>query len=157
MTRMSDFTGELNGHKKRVALVVSRFNEAVTGALRKGAIDELVRLGVAPESIDTFWVPGAFDLPPVLRRVAARNEFDAIVCLGAVIRGATPHFEYVSAEAAKGVSAVAQTANCPVLFGVLTCDTEAQAWERAGGKSGNKGADVARAAIELSGLYGKIS
>lgn len=153
---MTEFSGRLDGRDKRVAIVISRFNEAITGALHKGAVHELVRLGVTPESIDTFWVPGAFDIPPVLRRVAERNEFDAVICLGAVIRGATPHFEFVSSEAAKGVSAVGQTSKCPVLFGVLTCDTEAQAWERAGGKAGNKGADVARAALELSSLYAQL-
>lgn len=153
---MTEFSGRLDGRGKRVAIVISRFNESVTAALHKGAVDEFVEMGVAPDSIDTFWVPGAFDLPPVLRRVAEGNKFDAVVCLGAVIRGETPHFEYISAEAARGISAVGQSSKCPVLFGVLTCDTTAQAKDRAGGKAGNKGSDVARAAIELSDLYTQL-
>jgi 6,7-dimethyl-8-ribityllumazine synthase len=144
------------GQGKRLALVVSRFNGAITRQLWAGATDELYRLGVAEDTIDTFWVPGAFDLPPAARRVADSGRYDAVICLGAVIRGATPHFDYVAAEAAKGIAAVAQSSACPVVFGVLTCDNEAQAWERAGGKSGNKGADSARMALELLDLYGQI-
>jgi len=115
-----------------------------------------VRLGVSPGDIDVFEVPGAFELPCVADRVAQKGRHDAVICLGAVIRGATPHFDYVAAEAAKGVAQVAARSRCPVVFGVLTCDTEEQARERAGGKSGNRGADCARAAIELSDLYRQL-
>jgi 6,7-dimethyl-8-ribityllumazine synthase len=153
---MSEYTGMQTGQGKRLALVASRFNGAITRQLWTGATDELYRLGVAEDTIDTFWVPGAFDLPPAARRVADSGRYDAVICLGAVIRGATPHFDYVAAEAAKGIAGVAQSSACPVVFGVLTCDNEAQAWERAGGKSGNKGADSARMALELLDLYGQI-
>jgi 6,7-dimethyl-8-ribityllumazine synthase len=153
---MPEFRGSVQGGGRRIALVVSRFNEAVTGALRRGAESELVRLGVAASDIDVFDVPGAFELPCVAERVASQGRHDAVICLGAVIRGATPHFDYVAAEASKGVAAVASRASCPVVFGVLTCDNEEQARERAGGKSGNKGADCARSALELIDLYRQI-
>lgn len=150
---MAMYEGNISGEGLKVALVVSRFNSAVTEKLVTGATDELVRHGVAEDAIDIYRVPGAYDLPPVAQRAAASGRYNAIVCLGAVIRGATPHFEYVAAEATKGIAQVAQTANCPVTFGVLTCDNSDQAWERAGGKAGNKGSDAARAAMELADLY----
>lgn len=153
---MADYKGSLSGAGRKIALVVSRFNGAVTSHLRHGAEAELARLGVSPGDIDVFEVPGAFELPCVADRVAQKGRHDAVICLGAVIRGATPHFDYVAAEAAKGVAQVAARSRCPVVFGVLTCDTEEQARERAGGKSGNKGADCARAALELSDLYRQL-
>jgi 6,7-dimethyl-8-ribityllumazine synthase len=153
---MSEFTGMQTGQGKRLAIVASRFNGAITRQLWTGATDELYRLGVAEDAIDTFWVPGAFDLPSATRRVVDSQRYDAVICLGAVIRGATPHFDYVAAESSKGIAAIAQKATCPVVFGVLTCDNEAQAWERAGGKTGNRGAEAARMALELLDLYGQI-
>jgi len=153
---MAIYEGNIKGDGLKVALVVSRFNGSVTDQLVQGATDELIRHGVADEAIDIYRVPGAFELPPVARRTAESGKYSAVVCLGAVIRGATPHFEYVASEAAKGIAAVAQAASCPVVFGVLTCDTLDQAWERSGGKSGNKGADAARAAMELVDLYQQL-
>ncbi len=153
---MTHTAGRVSGEGRRVALVVSRFNEGVTRFLVQGAEEELQRAGTAPDDIDTFVVPGAFELPPVADRVATSERYDVVICLGAVIRGATPHFELVAGEAARGVAAVARAATCPVTFGVLTCDTEEQARERAGGKGGNKGADAARAALELADLYDRI-
>ncbi len=153
---MTHTAGRISGEGRRVALVVSRFNEGVTRFLVQGAEEELQRAGTAPDDIDTFVVPGAFELPPVADRVATSERYDAVICLGAVIRGATPHFELVAGEAARGVAAVARAATCPVTFGVLTCDTEEQARERAGGKGGNKGADAARTALELADLYDRI-
>jgi len=150
---MTRYEGKYTGAGRHIALLASRFNSAIADQLIAGATDELVRHGVASGDIDTYMVPGAFDLPAVARRISERGTYDAIVCLGAVIRGATPHFDYVAQEAAKGVAHVAQTAKCVVVFGVLTCDHMEQAWERAGGKAGNKGADAARAALELVDLY----
>lgn len=153
---MAIYEGNIKGDGLKVALVVSRFNGSVTDQLVQGATDELIRHGVADEAIDIYRVPGAFELPPVARRTADSGKYNAVVCLGAVIRGATPHFEYVASEAAKGIAAAAQAASCPIVFGVLTCDTLDQAWERSGGKSGNKGADAARAAMELVDLYHQL-
>jgi 6,7-dimethyl-8-ribityllumazine synthase len=136
----------------RVGLVVSRFNSLVTEQLLQGALDALRRHGVAEDAIEVFRCPGTFELPAVLRRVAAAGRFDAVVALGAVIRGGTPHFEYVAAEATKGVASVALEAGCAVSLGILTCDTMEQALERAGVKSGNKGFDAAMAAIEQANL-----
>lgn len=152
---MSQFTGRMQGKNRKIALVVSRFNEEVTGGLRQGAEAELVDQGVSPSDIDVYEVPGAFEIPAVALRVTRKGEHDAVICLGAVIRGETPHFDYVSAEAARGVASVAVGANCPVLFGVLTCDTEEQALARSG-DSGNKGAECASAALELIDLYRQI-
>jgi 6,7-dimethyl-8-ribityllumazine synthase len=148
--------GNVSGDGRRVALVISRFNEAVSFQLRDGATAELLRLGVAADGVTVYEVPGAFELPPVTQRVADSGRYDAVVCLGAVIRGATSHFDYVAGEAAKGIAAVASRVTCPVIFGVLTCDTEEQAYERAGGKAGNKGADCARAALEMADLYRQL-
>ena len=153
---MTNYKGKVSGAGKKVALVISRFNEAVTFKLRDGAVAELARLGVAADAVDLFEVPGAYELPPVTRRVADSGRYDAVICLGAVVRGATSHFDYVAGEAAKGIAAVAGRSACPVIFGVLTCDTEEQAHERAGGKAGNKGAECARAALEMADLYQAI-
>jgi 6,7-dimethyl-8-ribityllumazine synthase len=153
---MVEHKGAITGAGRKIALVVSRYNEAVTRQLQNGAESELRRLGVAAADVDVYEVPGAFELPCVADRVARQGRHDAVVCLGAVIRGATPHFDFVAAEAAKGVAQAASKAACPVVFGVLTCDTEEQARERAGGKSGNRGAECARAALELIDLYRQI-
>jgi len=144
--------GKLDAKGKRFALVVSRFNSFITERLLEGAVDCLVRHGAAEKDLDTIRVPGSFELPMAVKRAAARKRYDAVIALGAVIRGATPHFEYVAAEAAKGIAQVALAADKPVAFGVLTCDTIEQAVERAGTKAGNKGADAALSAIEMVNL-----
>jgi 6,7-dimethyl-8-ribityllumazine synthase len=138
------------------ALVASRFNEFVTSHLVSGATDALVRHGAADENVHVFWVPGSFEIPSVARRLARSGEYAAVVCLGAIIRGGTPHFEYIAAEASKGVAQVAFGAPVPVIFGVLTTDTIEQAIERAGTKAGNKGADAAVTAVEMASLYAQL-
>ena len=148
--------GKLNATGKRVALVASRFNEMITKKLLEGAIDCLVRHNGSPESLTIVRVPGAFEIPMVAQRLAKSGNYDAIVCLGAVIRGNTPHFDYVAAEVSKGVAAVGLQSGIPVIFGVLTTDTIEQAVERAGAKAGNKGWDAAMAAIEMIDLYAQI-
>lgn len=150
---MAEYAGAADGAGLRLALVVSRFNEIVTEPLLAGARDEALGLGVAEGALDVVRVPGAFELPQAARRLAGAGGYDAIVCLGAVVRGETPHFDYVCAEAARGATLVAQEYDLPVAFGVLTCDTMAQARARAGGSAGNKGADAARAAIEMANLF----
>ena len=148
--------GELNAAGKKFAIVVSRFNEFITSKLLDGALDCLTRHGAAGDDIDVLWVPGSFEIPMVARRAASAGKYDAVVCLGAVIRGQTPHFDYVAAEVSKGVAHVALESGMPTTFGVLTTDTLEQAIERAGTKAGNKGADAAQAAIELADLLAKI-
>lgn len=141
---------------KKFALVVSRFNDFITEKLLSGALDALVRSGTADDDIEVFKVPGAFEIPLATKRVAAANRFDAIICLGAVIRGSTPHFDYVSAEVSKGIAAVSMEADVPVIFGVITTDTIEQAIERAGTKAGNKGWSAAIAAVEMANLFDKL-
>lgn len=148
--------GDLNGAGHKYGIVVSRFNDFVTGRLMDGAVDCLVRHGVADGDIDVVRVPGAFEIPMGARKLIARNKYDAVLCLGAVIRGATPHFDYVAGEASKGVGALALEAAIPVMFGVLTTNTVEQAVERAGLKTGNKGWETALAAIEMVNLYRQI-
>jgi 6,7-dimethyl-8-ribityllumazine synthase len=145
---MNVHEGTLVATGLKVALVVSRFNSLITEHLLGGAADALRRHGVAEADIDVFRCPGTFELPALLKRVAAAGRHDAVVALGAVIRGGTPHFEYVAGEVVKGVAQVAMEADCAVAMGVLTCDTMEQALERAGVKAGNKGAEAAVAAIE---------
>lgn len=144
--------GTLVGSGLTMAIVVSRFNEFITAKLLSGAMDALVRHGVAPDAVDVAWVPGAFELPLIAKRLAERGGHDAILCLGAVIRGETPHFDYVAAEVAKGIAQVALGTGRPVVFGVITADTVEQAVDRAGAKAGNKGWDAAVTAIELANL-----
>ena len=141
---------------KKFALVVSRFNDFITEKLLSGALDALVRSGAVSDDIEIVKVPGAFEIPLVAKRVAATKRFDAIVCLGAVIRGSTPHFDYVSAEVSKGVAAVGMEVDVPVIFGVITTDTIEQAIERAGTKAGNKGWSAAMAAVEMANLFDQI-
>ncbi|HEX9592028.1 MAG TPA: 6,7-dimethyl-8-ribityllumazine synthase [bacterium] len=136
----------------RVAIVAARFNEFITSKLVAGAVDTLVRHGADDQAIDIAWVPGAFEIPLLAQRLAASGKYDAVICLGAVIRGATPHFDYVAGEVAKGVGQVGLAAGLPVIFGVLTTDTIEQAIERAGSKAGNKGCDAAMAAMEMVSL-----
>jgi 6,7-dimethyl-8-ribityllumazine synthase len=137
----------------RFALVASRFNERVVERLIDGARGALLELGAAPGRIALFRVPGAFEIPQVARRLALSDRYDAVVCLGAVVRGETPHFDYVAGEAARGVARAAQKSDIPVIFGILTTDTVEQAMDRSGAKSGNKGADAAMAAVEMANLY----
>ena len=149
--------GNLSAAGLRFALVASRFNGLVVEPLVAGAIDAIVRTGGKADDITVVRCPGAWELPQVVRRVLARGGVDAVIALGAVIRGSTPHFDYVAGEAAKGVSAAAATADVPVVFGVLTTDTIEQALERAGIKAGNKGFDAAMAAIEMASLWKQLA
>ncbi len=149
---MNVYEGNLIGTGLKAALVVSRFNSLVTGQLEAGALDALRRHGLKDSDLDVFRCPGTFELPPLLSRVAASGRYDLVVALGAVIRGGTPHFDYVAAEATKGVAHVSLEAPCAVSLGILTCDTMEQALERAGVKAGNKGAEAAIAAIEQANV-----
>ena len=136
--------------------MVSRFNETITQRLLEGALDAFVRHGVAFDDVDVFWVPGAWELPAAARRVSATERYDALVALGAVIRGDTPHFDYVAGEASRGLSLASADFDIPIAFGVLTCDTLAQAEARAGGEHGNKGWDAALAALEMADLFDQV-
>jgi 6,7-dimethyl-8-ribityllumazine synthase len=149
---MGTFQGELNGEGLRIAVVVSRFNEAVTARLLAGARSAFERHGVREDGVDVAWVPGAFELPFVARTMAESRRYDAVVCLGAVIRGETAHFHFVAAEAARGIADVSRDTGVPAVFGVVTPDTLEQALERSGGKAGNKGYDAAVNAIEMANL-----
>lgn len=149
---MAEFSGTPAGRGRRFAVVASRFNEPVTRKLVEGALDALVRHGAAFDDIDIVWVPGAWELPLAVRRTLTAERYDAVIAIGAVIRGETPHFEYVSAEAIRGIADAAAQADIPVTLGVLTCDTSEQAEARAGGDHGNKGWDAAVAAIEMADL-----
>ena len=149
---MNVYEGSLVATGLKVAIVVARFNALVTEQLLSGATDALRRHGVKDGDMDVFRCPGTFELSPVLRRVARSGRYDAVIALGAVIRGGTPHFEYVAAEATKGVAQVSMEADCAVTMGVLTCDNMEQALERAGVKAGNKGAEAAVAAIEQANV-----
>ena len=150
------FEGHLQGEGLKVGIVVGRFNEFITSKLLGGAEDALHRHGVHPENIDTAWVPGAFEIPLVAQKMVQTKKYDAIITLGTVIRGATPHFDYVCNEVAKGISAINMKEGTPVIFGVLTTDTIEQAIERAGTKAGNKGWDAATAAIEMANVLQAI-
>ncbi len=153
----SVFEGALLGKGLKVAVVVARFNEFITGKLLSGAQDALTRHGVAEDDIDVAWVPGSFEIPLVAQKLAMSKKYDAVICLGTVIRGATPHFEYIAAEVSKGVAKVGLDSGIPVMFGVITSDTIEQAIERAGTKAGNKGFDAAVGAIEMANLLKKIA
>lgn len=149
---MSVFEGDLIGSGLKVGIVVSRFNDLLSSRLLGGAMDALGRHGIDEESVDVAWVPGAFEIPLVAQRMAASKKYDAVIALGVIIRGATPHFEYVAAEVSKGVAKASMDSGIPVLFGVVTADSIEQAVERSGTKHGNKGWDVAMAAIEMANL-----
>jgi 6,7-dimethyl-8-ribityllumazine synthase len=138
---------------KKFALVVSRFNDFITDKLLSGALDALIRSGTSDEDIEVVKVPGAFEIPVLAQKMARTKRFDAVICLGAVIKGSTPHFDYVSAEVSKGVAAVSMESEIPVIFGVITVDTIEQAIERAGTKAGNKGWSAAIAAVEMANLF----
>ena len=150
------FSAQLTGVGLRMAIVVSRFNEFITGRLLSGAQDALQRHGVDPGAIDVAWVPGAFEIPLAAQALARSDRYDAVICLGAVIRGSTPHFDYVAAEVSKGVAQVGLQTGVPVSFGVLTTDSLEQAIERAGIKAGNKGFEAAVTAIEMANLLRAI-
>ncbi|HTP52850.1 MAG TPA: 6,7-dimethyl-8-ribityllumazine synthase [Anaeromyxobacteraceae bacterium] len=154
---MNVHEGTLVAQGLRFAVVVSRFNSLVTEQLLRGALDAFKRHGGDEAQADVYRCPGTFELPALLKRVAASGRYDAVVALGAVIRGGTPHFEYVASEVSKGVAQVAMEASCAVSFGVLTCDTMEQALERAGVKGGNKGAEAAVAAIEQANLFRELA
>jgi 6,7-dimethyl-8-ribityllumazine synthase len=149
---MKIIEGDLQAKGLKFCIVISRFNEFITGKLLDGAKDALVRHGVKEEDIDIVKVPGSFEIPLIAKKMAAKETYNAIICLGTVIRGATPHFDYISAEVSKGIATVSMETGVPVAFGVLTCDTIEQAVERAGTKSGNKGWDAALTAIEMARL-----
>ena len=150
------YEGSIDGRGRRVAIAASRFNRRVTDPLVAGAVSELRRHGVAEADIDLAWVPGAFELPLAAERLAATGRYAAVVAIGAVVRGATPHFDHVAGQAAAGLAAVTRASGVPVAFGVLTCDTMEQALDRAGGKAGNKGAEAALTSLELAGLLEAI-
>lgn len=144
--------GALKGDGRKIGIVVARFNSFIAEKLLEGALDALKRSGVNPDDVTVAHVPGAFEIPLVAQKMARSGKYDAVLCLGAVIRGATPHFDYVAGEVAKGVAQVMLASGMPILFGVLTTDTIEQAIERAGTKAGNKGAEIAVAALEMANL-----
>jgi len=150
------FEGMLSAEGLKIGIVCARFNDFFVSELLGGALDTFRRMGGNPADADVAWVPGSFEIPAVTRVLAASKKYDAIICLGAVIRGSTPHFDYVAAEVSKGVASISLSAAIPVIFGVLTTDTIEQAIERAGTKSGNKGFDAAMSAIEMANLYKQI-
>ena len=145
--------GMLNAQDLHIAIVVARFNSFITERLVEGAIDTIRRHGGDPDKIEVFKVPGCFEIPVAADKIAASKSFDAIVCLGALIRGATPHFDYISAECTKGIAQLALQYHLPISYGVITADTLDQAIDRAGTKAGNKGAEAALAAIEMASLF----
>jgi len=149
--------GSLIGKGKRFALVASRFNNFITTRLVAGAEDALLRHGVDREDIEIFWVPGAFEIPLTAQKLAETRKFHAVICVGTILRGQTPHFDYIAAEAAKGIAAVGLKTGVPTVFGVITADTLEQAVDRAGAKSGNKGADAALVAIEMANLFESLA
>ncbi len=153
---MKTYEGKLIAENLKFAIVAGRFNEFITNKLIGGALDALKRHGVEEQNIELAWVPGAFEIPLVAKKMAELKRYDAIICLGAVIRGATPHFDYVSSEVTKGIALVGLETGIPVIFGVLTTDTIEQAIERAGTKSGNKGFDAAATAIETANLLKQL-
>ncbi|MBC1914228.1 6,7-dimethyl-8-ribityllumazine synthase [Listeria booriae] len=154
---MTTFEGHFNGENMKVGIVLARFNEFITSKLLSGAIDNLTRHGVKEENIDIYWVPGAFEIPYITKKIVEKNQYDGVLTLGAVIRGATTHYELVSNEVAKGIAHIGLEANVPVMFGVLTTETIEQAIERSGTKAGNKGSEVAQGLIEMISLTNTIS
>lgn len=156
MTNLKEIKTTMITGGKRFGIVVSRFNEFISSQLLRGAIDTLTKHGAKEEEIFVVWVPGAFEIPMVAKIMAEAKKYDALICLGAIIRGETPHFDFVAAETAKGIAKVAMDSNIPCIFGVITADTLEQALDRSGTKSGNKGRDAARSAIEMSNLYAEL-
>lgn len=154
---MKIYEGKLSAAGLKFGIVISRFNEFITGKLLEGALDALKRNGAAEKEIEVAWVPGAWEIPSVAARMANSGRYDAVICLGAVIKGATAHWQYISAQVTRGIAAVAQGAAVPVSYGVITPDTLEQAIERAGTKGGNKGFDAAMAAIEMANLFKELA
>ena len=154
--RSRTLEGDFSAETRRFAIVVSRFNEYITSKLLEGCENTLTRHGARPEQIDVVWVPGAFEIPTAARKIASKKAADAIICLGCVIRGDTPHYEHIARETTKGISEVGRRTGIPTIFGVLTCDTLEQALERAGTKMGNAGRVAALAALEMASLMGKL-
>lgn len=153
---MKVIEGIYNGEGLKIGIIASRFNEFITSKLVSGAQDSLTRHGVADDDISVAWVPGAFEIPVIAKKMASSGKYDAVICLGAVIRGATSHYDYVCNEVSKGIAAVSLETGLPVLFGILTTDTIEQAIERAGTKAGNKGTDCAMSALEMINLMKNI-
>ena len=153
---IKEFEGHLSAKGYRFGVIVGRFNEFISSKLLAGALDTLKRHEAQEDNIEIYWVPGAFEIPLVAKKLAVSGRFDAIICLGAVIRGGTPHFEYVASEVAKGIAMVSLETQAPVMFGIITSDTLEQAIERAGTKAGNKGSDAALGAIEMVNLMKNI-
>ncbi len=148
--------GELTARNKRFAIVISRFNEFIGNKLLDGATDCLLRHDALEENIDVYWVPGSFEIPLVAKKAAESGRYDSVICLGAVIRGETPHFDFIASEAAKGIAQASLQTGIPIMFGIITADTIEQAVNRAGAKAGNRGFDAAMSAIEMCNLIGKI-
>jgi 6,7-dimethyl-8-ribityllumazine synthase len=154
---MRTYQGKLIGKGLRFAIVVSRFNEVVTKKLLEGALDCLIRHDVQEDDIDVLWTPGSFEIPVTAKKLASSGKYDAIICLGCLIRGDTPHFDFLSAEVTKGVAQVALEYSLPIAFGILTADTLEQAIERSGAKQGNKGFQAALSALEMANLFKEMS
>ena len=150
------YEGDLNSKGLRFGVVVSRFNSFITTKLLDGALDAIKRHGGNLDDVDVVWVPGAFEAPTVAKKLADSGRYNALLCIGAVIRGATPHFDYVASESAKGIAHVALNTGVPIIYGIITTDTIEQAIERAGTKAGNKGAEAAVTAIEMANLYKQL-
>ena len=153
---MREFKGELNAKSLRIAIVISRFNEVVTTRLLEGALDEFKRLGGSLDNVDVFWTPGSFEIPLALQHLAKSDRYDGLVALGAIVRGETPHFEYIASETAKGIAKVIMDNNIPAAFGIITADTLDQAIDRSGGKVGNKGRMAVQAVVEMVNLLNSI-
>lgn len=153
---MAEFVGTPSGAERRFAVVASRFNQAIVEKLVDGALDALVRHGASADDVDVVWVPGAWELPMAARRLLASERYSALVAVGAVIRGDTPHFDYVAGEASRGLARASEDFDVPVGFGLLTCDNDEQAQARAGGAHGNKGWDAALAALEMADLFDRL-
>lgn len=156
MAEIKVINSNLIAKGKRFGIIVSRFNEFISSKLLEGAVDTLVKHGVKQDEMSVVWVPGSFEIPMVAKKMAAGKKYDALICLGTIIRGETPHFDFVAAEAAKGVAAVGMQSDIPCVFGIITSDNLEQAIDRAGTKSGNKGRDAAVTAIEMVNLYAQL-
>lgn len=153
---VNEYQGNLTDTGKTFGIVVSRFNNFITKRLLDGAIDALVRHGIKEDAIDVFWVPGCYEIPVATLKVAQSGKYDAVICLGAVIRGETPHFDYIASESAKGIAQVGLSTGVPTIYGVITTETLEQAINRAGAKTGNKGAEAALSALEMTNLFDQI-
>lgn len=153
---MKIYKGKITGEGLKFGIIVSRYNELITGKLLEGALDALLRHGTKEEDIEVVWVPGSFEIPAAASRLLKKGKFNAIICLGAIIRGDTPHYELVAGQAARGIATLAIKQDIPVIFGVVTTDTVEQAIERAGTKAGNRGWDAAISAMEMANLYSSM-